>query len=90
MADQFKAPIPPEPKRTKSPMNSFLLIEITRDEIITKSNGKKSMQVNDFQTKFLKYANVLIVPIRIKIYNKCNREGIFPGKIKNCSDYPNI
>ena len=58
IAGQVEVPIQAEPKRTKSPMNSFQLTEITPDEIvriITKLNEKKSTQVNDklFQQNFL-------------------------------------
>ena len=85
MADQVKAPILPEPKQTKSLMNSFQLTEITLDKIvriITKLDEKKSTQVNDISTKFSKYANFLIALILTKIYNKCIREGIFPENLK--------
>ena len=91
MAGQVKVPIQPEPKRTKSPMNSFQLTEITPDEIvriITKLNEKKSTQVNDIPTKFLKFANALIAPILSKMYNKCIREGIFPENLKTAQIIP--
>ena len=48
MADQVKAPVLPEPKRIKSPINSFQHTKITIDEIvfiITKLNENKSTQV---------------------------------------------
>ena len=85
MAVQVKASILPEPKRTKLPMSSFRLTEITSDRIvhiITKLNEKKSTQVNDIPTKFLKHANVLIAPILTKICNKCVEEGIFSENLK--------
>ena len=88
MTDQVKAPVLSEPKRTKSPMNSFHLTEITPDEIVRIITKFFSAQVNDIPTTFLKYVNVLIAPIHSKIYNKCIREGIFRRKLKNYTDYP--
>ena len=91
MAGQVKVPIQPEPKQTKSPINSFQLTEISPDEIvriITKLNENISTQVNNILTKFLKYANVLIAPILTKIYNKYIREGIFPENLKTAQIIP--
>ena len=91
MANQVKAPILPQPKRTKSRMNSLEQPEITPDEIvqtITKLNEKKLTQVNDIPTNFLKYANVLIVSILAKVYNQCIREGIFPEYLKTAQIIP--
>ena len=47
MTDQVKAPVLSEPKRTKSPMNSFHLTEINPDEIVRIITKFFSAQVND-------------------------------------------
>jgi len=74
----------------KAPSNSFQLTEDEIKNTINNLKDNKAIQKDEIPTKFLKYANDIIAPVRSKMYNKCIEQGIYPKCLKVAQVIPRI
>ena len=66
-------------------MQSFVMHEISEDEVRTSLNNVKAHAAHGFDhipAKFLKAAACVLTPLLIRIFNKCAAQEIFPNDYK--------